>query len=621
MIEICSVINADTDLPVSEANIALSMASPVLSGLKNRQLFRRQNYFLCVAGNSPIEQLFLQDDRVTLICSADLLLPASSGQQGPAKTLAQSYLEKGDDFVKELHGTFSVILYDTGTRELKAWTDHFGVRRLVFADSARCTAVASDMRLVLPFLDREPEIDRSAILEYLLYSCIPAPNTIYTGIRKLEPGHYLTSGKKVTIRRYWDMNYGGVHRNRTVQEWASDTETAIRSAVAIHSKTALPSDRIGCFLSGGTDSSSVTGLVGQATGQAPRSFSIGFEDPRYNEIEYARTAANQFRCDHHEYFVTPQDIVDLFPKAAAAFDEPFGNSSVIPAYYCARLASEQNITHMLAGDGGDELFGGNSRYADDKVFQRYQLIPKWIRTTIIEPSLGLINSEGGAGTIYRASRYVRRSTIPLPDRWFSYSLLSSLQPEEIFSRDFLSIVGVSDPLKAARTHHKNAPAVDELNRWLYLDLKITITDNDVRKVTRMAELAGLSPRYPLLDHSLAEFSGTIPANLKVNGTQLRYIFKKAMSGILPESIIKKSKHGFGLPYCIWVGEYAPLREYTLDILRSNRCRQRGYFREDFAEWLWAKYESEHQRFYGEALWIFLMLELWHSHQHDAWRNR
>jgi asparagine synthase (glutamine-hydrolysing) len=171
-------------------------------------------------------------------------------------------------------------------------------------------------------------------------------------------------------------------------------------------------------------------------------------------------------------------------------------------------------------------------------------------------------------------------------------------------------------LEPARRHFRTAPAQTDLNRWLYLDLKIIIADNDLRKVTTMSRLAGITARYPLLDPTLAEFSGTIPTDLKVRGTQLRYLFKKAMSSVLPAEIITKSKHGFGLPYSVWLAEHKPLRDFTFDVLGSDRCRQRGYFRRDLLEWLWSQYQTVHRAYYGDLLWVFMMLELWHLTQAD-----
>src|SRR5437762_936226 len=282
--------------------------------------------------------------------------------------------------------------------------------------------------------------------------------------------------------------------------------------------------------------------MSQCATQPAHTFSIGFDDPRYNEIEYARVTAAHYKSRHHEYFVTPDDILKLIERAVPAFDEPFGNSSVIPTYYCARLAAENGVTHLLAGDGGDELFGGNSRYADDRVFQQYHSIPLWVRRFCIEPAV----SAGLSWTRLRffdlASRYIRRSNINVPDRLFSYCLLSTVPGTDLFTGDFMAALYGHDPLTPARKHFQSAPAQNDLNRWLYLDMKMTIADNDLRKVAVMSRLAGVRARYPMLEPALAEFTGTIPTHLKVRKSQLRYLFKKAMSGILPPEIISKSKH-------------------------------------------------------------------------------
>ena len=350
-----------------------------------------------------------------------------------------------------------------------------------------------------------------------------------------------------------------------------------------------PSSVFGCFLSGGTDSSTVTGLMGQVLGQPTQAFSIGFDDPRYNEISYARVAAKHFSCPHHEYFVRPKDILELLQKASEAYDEPFGNSSIIPTYYCGKLAAEHGVTHLLAGDGGDELFGGNERYVKDQVFEHYRYVPKWARDGVLRPALDLASRSFPNGLVKKASNYVRRASLPFPERIFSYSFLATSKLSELFAPDFLGACNGTDPLEPARRHYRAAPASDPLNRWLYLDLKMTIGDNDLRKVTRMTELAGVQVRYPLLSPELADFAGTIPPRMKVKKEQLRYLFKKAMKPVLPMEIIQKPKHGFGLPYSVWVGEFKPLREFTFDTLGSQQCRERGYFRRDLLEWVWQRY--------------------------------
>jgi len=601
--------------------IACSDAGVVLRSPESRLKFYREcshgNVSLRIQGDQPVDPFVFESADVSLICRADLLGSKNNASVSPAAYIASRYQRDGDDFARSLRGTFAVILYDHRSGALKVWTDHFGVQGVVYAESPQFFAAATDIHGLLGLFASPPAIDPAAILEYFQYACIPTPRTIYKGFSKLEPGRLLIWERRPSIRTYWDMKYPVSRTSRRPgSAWAAATFDEVRSAVSLNLTGLDDGSRAGCFLSGGADSSSIAGLVGQLTGRPPQTFSIGFDDPRYNELHYARLAAKRFGAASHEYFVTPRDILDLAERAAAVYEEPFGNASVVPTYFCARLAVQNGVTHLLAGDGGDELFGGNTRYAVDRLFSNYARIPSSIRRWLIEPIASYAARRERLRLFHYAASYVRRSNIPAPDRYFSYSLISSTPMEDLFSGDFMRDLAGHDPLAPARNHFFAAKAEEDLNRWLYLDLKIVITDNDLRKVTRMCRLAGAAPRYPLLDPTLAEFTGAIPPDLKVRGRQLRYVFKKAMRDVLPREIIKKKKHGFGLPYGVWVGENKSLRDFTFDVLGSRRCRQRGYFRRDLLESLWKKYELVHRAYYGEALWMFLMFELWHVVKFD-----
>jgi asparagine synthase (glutamine-hydrolysing) len=621
MIHLSAFVNNDPLEPISEELSKKWANYNIFPKLINRWTYAQGNVFIFTQADCAISQYVYSSHRMVLICHTDLLGSGTcddfrEASQNPARYLARLYEQKGDDFVRNLHGWFGIVLYDFEQNALKAWTDHFGVRRIVYKSTPASLAIASDLRLLNGFFAQSPQIDPQAILEYLQYTCIPAPRTIYKDTFRLEPGHWLVSCPTVACHTYWDMKYDEIE-GRSLKDWASKTFEEIESAVARSAKTLDDTQNLGCFLSGGTDSSSVSGLVGSITGKPPKTFSIGFDDPRYNEIEYARIAARHFQTDHLEYFIGPQDIIDLLQNVNAVFDEPFGNSSIIPAYYCARLAADNGVKHMLAGDGGDELFGGNQRYADDRLFQPYNGIPGWVRRRFIEPVFERTPLGNRSLVFSRIANYVRRCRIPVPDRWHSYEFLSSTTLAEVFSTEFLVSIGGCDPLQPSRKHYASAKARNELNRWLYLDLKVTINDNDLRKVTSMCEMAGVIPRYPLLDPALAEFSGTIPTELKVRRRKLRYLFKIAMASLLPQQIIEKKKHGFGLPFSVWLGSDKALQAYTFDILNSRQCQQRAYFRRDLIPRLWSQYQNIHQNFYGSVLWLFLILELWHQASQNA----
>jgi asparagine synthase (glutamine-hydrolysing) len=340
-----------------------------------------------------------------------------------------------------------------------------------------------------------------------------------------------------------------------------------------------------------------------------QAFSIGFEEERFDELEYARLAAREFHARHHTYVVSPQDCFEALPHMIRAFDEPFGNSSAIPTYYCARLAAQNNVKTLLAGDGGDELFAGNERYLTDKIFGLYQRVPRALRVGLIEPGLSFIPMRNGV--FGKARKYIRRSNVLNPERFFSYNFLSSHQAADVFQDGFLQAIAGRSLLEIPSRHYAAAEAGDELDRLLYVDVKITLGDSDLPKVTHMAELAGVQTRFPYLDRSVAEFSGNVPAGLKLKGLEKRYLFKQAFGQLLPVEIIKKKKHGFGIPVSRWLKTYAPLRELARDVLLSNRSIERGYFRRSFIERMFEMFEGDNTTYYGDTVWCFLALELWH----------
>jgi asparagine synthase (glutamine-hydrolysing) len=339
-----------------------------------------------------------------------------------------------------------------------------------------------------------------------------------------------------------------------------------------------------------------------------KTFSIGFGEQHFDELKYARITAGTFHTDHNEYLVSAQDCAEALPEMIRYFDEPFGNSSAIPTYFCARLAAQNGVSTLLAGDGGDELFGGNERYATDKIYEMYQKVPRFLRKGVVEPALDVIPLR--AGLFGMARSYVRRSNLPQPGRLFSHHLLMANSPSVLFEDGFLEQLRDYSVMELPSGYYWQGPAQTALDRSLYVDVKMTLGDSDLPKVTRMAEMAGIRTRFPFLDRPVAEFSGLIPPRLKVKGFQKRYLFKRAFRKLLPPEVLQKKKHGFGIPVAVWMKSDKRMREITRDVLLSSRTYQRGYIRRDFVEDLFRKHETDHTIFYGDMLWTFLVLELW-----------
>ena len=390
------------------------------------------------------------------------------------------------------------------------------------------------------------------------------------------------------VDKYWDIRYDA-DRNSGTARLSRELESVVESSVAVHCGN-YPRQELGAFLSGGTDSSAVVGLMSRSTRLPVKAFSIGFDEPQFNELQYAKIAAEKFGAEHHTYLVTAGDCFEALPRILRYFDEPYGNSSAVPTYFCARLAAQHGIRALLAGDGGDELFGGNERYATDKIFEVYHRLPVALRRGLIEPLVAAMPFSGGI--VRRARGYIRRANMPGVERMLSFQFLRTHPPAEVFEGDFLESLRDYTVLDIPALHYSEALARGHLNRLLHVDMKITLGDNDLPKVTCMSELAGIQTRFPYLDRTVAEFSGRIPARLKVKGFNKRFLFKRAFRELLPLEIIRKKKHGFGIPVAQWIRSDRRMRELARDTLLSARAAQRGYFRQSFIEELFRKNELD-----------------------------
>lgn len=531
----------------------------------------------------------------------------SPSEMSVAQQIGWLYLLRGPAFVEDLRGAFAIALWDEKDQRLLLVSDRMGLKTMYWTHEGDQLLFASRASAVGAGRSATPDANASAILQYLLFSVVPAPLTAYKGIERLEPGRLLRfENGQATQTQYWEAQYEEDHRHNEAY-WSERVREGIRTAVHSHLDD-CESASTGAFLSGGTDSSSVVAFLSERFKPA-NTFSIAFSEGRYNEIDFARTTASKFQTRHHEQFLTATDAAEAISLIMNYYDEPFANSSAIGSYFCARMARENGVTTLLAGDGGDELFGGNERYASDKRFALYQSVPAWLRKSVLEPVANLL--PGGDGPLSLPRKYIRRASIPNPRRIFSYGLFLSLDPTEVFEPDFLKQVPPDHWLDLIEGHFHAAPATSELNRLLYLDLKLILADNDVRKVSGTAELSGVQVRYPFMDDYLVKLSGQLPVRLKLKGFEKRYIFKQAMREILPHKVLYKKKHGFGVPLAVWLLQNPRLQSLIQDTLGDQRTRQRGYFRPQFYDRLAKLHREGDLAYYGEVVWYLVALELWH----------
>jgi asparagine synthase (glutamine-hydrolysing) len=529
------------------------------------------------------------------------------------KVLSLRYLTKGEAFLRDLRGSFRLALWDSEKQKLLLAVDPFATRPLYYSRANGVLVFAPRISCFSALAEISKEVDPNVVYFYLNHSFIPAPFTIYRDIRRLEPGHYLCwQDGRITVSQYWDIQYDE-DRSLTADA-ASDlirstVERSVRSYLGAQS---CGTQEIGAFLSGGTDSSTLVGLMTKVTVGRTKTFSVGFEEEQYNEIHYARTAAAHFNAEAYEYFVSADNALAALSSLGAYFDEPFGNSSAIPTYFCLRMAKEAGVRVMFAGDGGDELFAGNERYLGEKYFLPFDILP--IRLQSISGRIAAFFP--GVYPLRKIRRYIERASEPNPKRFFHYQLFLTQQANDCFTDNFRTNLDRDFSLVIPQQHYGKVIAAAPLNRLLYMDLKMCIADNDLFKVNRMAEALGVKVCYPYLDRGLAEITGKIPVGLKLKGFQKRYIFKRAFARLLPDEILRKKKHGFGLPIAHWLRTHAGFREMARSLLLDPSVLRRGFFSRHALERLLRQHDEEKSDFYGTFIWNLMMLELWHRNHKD-----
>ena len=546
----------------------------------------------------------LQDDRYIVALHGrprfkDLELSAAARQQGGAFALREAYLRKGASVLAAIEGSFAFAIVDHRHGTAMLAVDRMGTQSLAYAAAGGTFVFASTLDVVKALTD--PEVREQAIFDYVYFHMVPAPQTIYAGWRRLSPGTLVVwDGREARASRYWQMRF--VEDDRTpFPSLKGRFRSVLRESVA----HAAADGRIGAFLSGGTDSSTVAGMLREVTGEAPQTYSIGFDAEGFDEIRYARIAAQHFGARHHEYYVTPDDVVEAIPRIAEVHDQPFGNSSAVPAYYCAKMARENGVDTLLAGDGGDELFGGNTRYGIQYLYSLYADLPGALRKGLIEPVARTLPAIGFIG---KAQRYIRTASQPMPARYDNYNLVERLGAQNIFTRDFLNEVDPRQPIEQCEAVYRDTQAQSLINRMLAFDFAYTLADSDLPKVVRSCELAGIEARFPLLADDVVAFSATLAPNLKLKRTQLRYFFKRALDDFLPPEIISKKKHGFGLPFGRWLRTHSRLKQLVLDTLM--RLNKRGIVRPAFIDELTSRHVVHHADYFGTMVWVLMMLELW-----------
>lgn len=513
-----------------------------------------------------------------------------------AQALATGFLKYGRLVLNKIHGPFSFCIIEPERHYVLLANDRVGIRPLAFYYQQGLLVFGSKLEHIIAHPSVNKVIDPQGIYNYLYAQMIPSPGSIYKDISKLQPGEFIEIDNDQLIRHfYWQPDY--TESTFSKQALMEQVHTQLGWSIA----ACLPDKQTGVFLSGGLDSSTVTGFYQQFADHKVDAFTMGFDAKGYDEMAYARIVAAHFKVNLHEYYVSPADVLNSIPLIAQTYDEPFGNASAVPSYYCAKFARERGITRLLAGDGGDEIFAGNSRYAKQKLFDYYRYLPSFAKAAVVPmannlPFLGKLKS------------YIEQANINMPDRLETYNFLHRSPLLEFFTEDFLKQIDPEIPIANSRSTYNRANTDDFIKRMLHLDGKFTLADNDLRKVNRMCELAGIEVQYPMLQEDLVSFSAGIPSKWLMQGFELRSFYKKSMKNYLPKQTLNKPKQGFGLPFGVWMVQDKALKQFALDNLFS--FSKRGIVNPVYIKNIIQLHEKGHSSYYGVMIWLLIMLEQW-----------
>lgn len=514
------------------------------------------------------------------------------------ETIIHAYEEYGADCIAHLNGMFGLAIWDPSCKRLLLARDRVGKKPLYYALVDGNLLFASEIKSLLCHPQVKRKVDVQALADFLSVRYVPGPATLFAKISKVLPGHMvLYEHGELKEQCYWDFTFGKTEHH-PVEEYIQGIRQHLKRAVEERMMADVP---LGAMLSGGVDSSIITGTMSQLMDEPVKTFSVGFDVPEYSELPFARLVSQHFGTEHHDLMVKCSDLSAYWPLLTWHRDEPVSEPSDLGVYLISKLARE-HVKVVLSGEGGDELFAGYPKYIVDWLARYYQILPRPIRDQVIAPLL-----ERLPYNMRKLKMAARALSQPAPERWmnwfgvFNGPLKNNLLSESTKAR----IAG--DASQAFRRWLEQNPQRDDLSSMLYLDTKIWLPDNLLMKGDKMTMAASLEARIPFLDYRLIEFASAIPSNIKVKPFQAKYLLKRAYADFLPEPILTRKKMGFNVPISIWFrGEQ---RNLITRLLLSERARSRGFLNSEFVASI-LRDHLEGRTQYGNQLFILASLELW-----------
>jgi asparagine synthase (glutamine-hydrolysing) len=512
------------------------------------------------------------------------------------ETILHLYEEYDLGFLEHLRGMFAFAIWDGRKRRLLVARDRLGVKPVFYRLDAGRLAFASELRTLRELLPHAPEIDPQSIYDFFGFRYIPAPRTFYRGVEKLLPGHYLLADADgVRIQSYWDVP-AEEESTKSAKEITAELVEELREAVRLRLIADVP---LGVFLSGGTDSSAVVAFMAALGARPLRTFSVGFSEPEYSELPFARAVAERYKTEHQELIVTPRQLRDELPRLVAFRDEPIAEPTDVALYLISRLAAK-SVKVVLAGEGGDELFAGYPKYAADRLAGLVSALPqgvtraltRWLpyRQTRVKTALEALSVRDEA----------ERSVT-----WFAS--FSREERESLFAADFLAQVDPAHPARVLESYLEKVRDRSPLKRMLYADLKVWLPDNLLLRGDQMTMAASIEERGPFLDQRLVELAARIPTRMLTRGFRTKALLKDALRPFVPPETLFRRKVGFRVPVGEWFKK--PLRSLVGDLLLSPTARSRGYFNAASME-TFVREHLDGVRDRQKQLWALINFELW-----------
>lgn len=572
---------------------------------------RRLSIIDLQAGKQPISN---EDGTITIIFNGEIynyieLRPDLEKRGHIFKTnsdtevILHMYEEYSHGCLEYFNGMFAFAIWDQNRNELFCARDRLGIKPFYYYLDERRLIFGSELKVILAEKEVDRDLDIAALSQYLSLEFVPFPNTLLKGIKKLAPGHFITAGGNgFKITKYWNIE-DIKEKERTEEETVEELYSILQDSIRLRLRCDVP---FGAFLSGGIDSSLVVAIMTGLLERPVQTFSIGFEDSSYNELEYAGQVARLFNTEHTEHVLEPSAI-ELVEKILSSMDDPIGDFSIFPTYLVSSLARSK-VKVILSGDGGDELFGGYDTYLAQKVYEYYSLIPARIRNHLISPVVGMLPpTQKKKGLINKARHFVKGASID--DRYNHFRWMIFSMPGEggsVFRDDVFESIDV-DNMFSFIPRYIEQNSLQGINRSMYLDIKSYLVDNILVKVDRMSMATSLEARVPFLDHRMVEFALSVPHQMKIKNFKTKYILKKMAGRFLPDQIVNKPKQGFSIPMKQWLK--GPMKNMMTDLLSHDRLKKQGIFNPDYVEKM-MKDHLDNRTNNSHQIWSLMLFQLW-----------